>query len=185
MHTHKQASERRRVPNVGERSSSARQCRAMSKVCEPHALKMRTRWPLSAEAAERCPSPRAGIAKRGTKRAPEQPRANTAECRRTKAADCQSWPNVGPDGIHGSVLLERSTNECGKRRAHRAEELTEHQAYRAAERRTGYQSGRAAEHIKRRAHQAPSMPSTPSIEILSTSVAGRRASRLASAGMAY
>jgi hypothetical protein len=133
-----------------QRSSSARQCRAMSKVSEPYALKMSTRWPLSAEAAERCPSPRAGIAKRGTDRAPEQPRANTGECRRTKAADCQSWPNVGPDGIHGSVLLERSTNECGKHRAHRAEELTPYQAYRAAERRTGYQSGRA--------------PSTPSAE---------------------
>jgi len=142
----------------------------MSKVSEPYALKMSTRWPLSAEAAERCPSPRAGIAKRGTKRAPEQPRANTAECRRTKAADCQSWPNIGPDGIHGTVLLERSTNECGKDRAHRAEELTQYQAYRAAE---------------HRAHQVQSTPSTPSIEMLSTSVAGRQATRLASAGMAY
>ena len=37
------------------------------------------RWPLSAEAAERCVSPRAGMAKRAPDRAPEQPRANAAE----------------------------------------------------------------------------------------------------------
>ncbi len=37
------------------------------------------RWPLSAEAAERCVSPRAGMAKQATDRAPEQLRANAAE----------------------------------------------------------------------------------------------------------
>ena len=56
--------------------------RVQNRTAEPRrsAGEARTpRWPLSAEAAERCVSPRAGMAKRATDRAPERPKANAAE----------------------------------------------------------------------------------------------------------
>ena len=82
---------------------------------------MSTTWPLSAEAAEGYVSPRAGMAKRATDRAPEQPRANAGAVDQ-RVRQAQSTPSTGTDPAPSTEHAEHAehqydwapSNEVGK-----------------------------------------------------------------------